>query len=73
MPRENRSLGQPTSLPTGLQRQYNQLKAPQRTNLTYINTFLHKMLLFINDAEVRDIICHISEAVSCLHRIQVAN
>ena len=30
------------------------------------------MLLFINDAEIRDILCHLSEAASNLNRIHVS-
>ena len=59
-------------LPTALQQRYDQLEAPQCTNLTYINTFRDKMLLFINNAEIRDILCHLSEAASFLNRIHVS-
>ena len=72
MPREWCEVGPLTPLPTTLQQRYDQLEAPQCTNLTYINTFRDKMLLFINDAEIRDILCHFSEAASNLNRIQVS-
>ena len=61
-----------TPLPTALQQRYNQLEEPQCTNLTYINTFWNKMLLFIKDAEIRDILGHLSEAASNLNRINVS-
>ena len=72
MPQEWCEVGTLTPLPTALQQRYDQLEAPQCTNLTYINTFRDKMLLFINDSEIRDILCHLSEAASNLHRIQVS-
>ena len=72
MPQETCSPGSVTPLPTALQQRYDQLEAPQCTNLTYINTFRDKMLLFINDAEIRDILCHLSEAASNLNPIQVS-
>ena len=65
-------IGPLAPLPTAVQQRYNQLEAPQCTNLTYINTFRDKMLLFINDAEIRDILCHLSEAASNLNRIHVS-
>ena len=61
-----------TPLPTALQQRYDELEEPQCTNLTYINTFRTKMLLFLNDAEIRDIHCHLSEAASYLNRIHVS-
>ena len=61
-----------TPLPTALQQRYNQLEEPQCTNLTYINTFRDKMFLFLNDAEIRDILCHLSEAASNLNQIHVS-
>ena len=72
MTRQWCEVGLLTPLPTALQQRYDQLEAPQCTNLTYINTFRDKMLLFINDAEIRDILCHLSEAASNLNRIQVS-
>ena len=48
------------------------LEAPQCTNLTYNNTFRDKMLLFINDTEIRDILCNLSEAASYLNCIHVS-
>ena len=65
-------VGPLTPLPTALQQRYDQLEAPQCTNLTSINTFRDKMLLFINDAEIRDILCHLSEAASNLNHIHVS-
>ena len=59
-------------LPTTLQQRYNQLQEPQCTNLTYINTFFHKMLSFISDDEVGNILCHLSEAASKLNLIHVS-
>ena len=73
MPQERCSPGSVTVLPTDLQQCYDQLEAPQCTNLTFINTFTDKMLLFINDAEIRDILCHLSEATSLLNRIHVSS
>ena len=72
MSQERCSPGSVTPLPTAIQQRYNQLEAPQCTNLTFINTLRDKMLLFINDAEVRDILCHLSEAASILNRIHVS-
>ena len=72
MPQEWCEVGTLTSLPSALQQRYDQLEATQCTNLTYINTFRDKMLLFINDAEIRDILCHLSEAASYLNRIHVS-
>ena len=72
MSQERCSPGSVTTLPTAIQQRYNQLEAPQCTNLTFINTLRDKMLLFINDAEVRDILCHLSEAASILNRIHVS-
>ena len=66
-------VGSLTALPTALQQRYDQLEAPQCTNFTYIKTFRYKMLLLsINDAEIRDIICHLDEAASNLNRIHVS-
>ena len=61
-----------TPLPTVLLQRYAQLSSPQCTNITYINTFVHKMLLLINDADIRNIICHLNEAISNLNRIHVS-
>ena len=72
MPQEWCEVETLTSLPSALQQRYDQLEAPQCTNLTYINTFRDKMLLFINDAEIRDILCYLSEAASYLNRIHVS-
>ena len=59
------NVGSPTPLPTTLQQRYNQLSAPQCTNLTYINTFYYKILQ-INDAdsEIINIRSKLSEAAS---------
>ena len=73
MATETCHVGQPTPLPSGLQQRYDQLSSPQCTNLTYIYTFLHKMLLFtLQDAEIRDIVCNFREAVSNLDGIHVS-
>ena len=63
---------QPTILSVALQQRYDQLPSPQCTNITYMNTFVHKMLSFITDADIRNIICHLSDAVSNLNRLQVS-
>ena len=66
-------VGRLTSLPSGLQQRYNQLSSPQCTNLTYIYTFLYKMLLFTpHDAEIRDLVCHFREAIANLDGIRVS-
>ena len=65
-------MGSLTPLPTTLQQRYNQLQEPQCTNLTYINTFINKMVSNISDDEVRNIICHLSEAASKLNLIHVS-
>ena len=73
MPQEQCNVGPLTPLPTALQQRYDQLQAPQCTNYTYINTYMNKMLLFINsDAEIRDIYCHLHEAAFNLNRIHVS-
>ena len=73
MPQEWCKVGTLTSLPSALQQRYDQLEAPQCTNLTYVYQYLQdKMLLFINDAEIRDNLCHLSEAASYLNRIHVS-
>ena len=64
---------EPIILPPALQQRYDQLPSPQCTNITYMNTFVHKMLLLlINDADVRNIICHLTDAVSNLNRLHVS-
>ena len=65
-------MGSLTPLPTTLQQRYNKLQEPQCTNLTYINTFFHKMLSFINDDEVGNILCQLSEAGSKLNLTHVS-
>ena len=73
MATETCHVGPLTPLPTNLQQRYTQLSSPQCTNLTYINTFLHKMLLFTaHDAEIRDIVGHFREAISNLDGIHVS-
>ena len=64
--------GQLTILPAALQQHYDQLPSPQCTNITYMNTFVHKLLLFLNDADIRNIVCHLNEAISNLNRLQVS-
>ena len=73
MPEEQCYVGPLTPLPTSLQQRYDQLQAPQCTNLTYIKTFLHKLVLFRNDTEIRNIWCHLNEAVSQLLHIHVSS
>ena len=65
-------VGTPTALPNDLQQRYNQIPSPQCTNITYMNTFVHKMLLFLNDADIRNIVCHLNDAISNLNRLQVS-
>ena len=73
MATETCHVGQLTSLPSGLQQRYDQLSSPQCTNLTYIYTFVYKMLLFtLQDAEIRDIVCNFREAISNLDGIHVS-
>ena len=72
MPEEQCNVGPLTPLSTTLQQRYNQLQAPQCNNRTYIKTFFHKMLSFINDDEIIDILCHLSEAASNLNHIHVS-
>ena len=64
--------GQLTSLPNNLQQRYDQLPSPQCTNITYMHTFVNKMLLFLNDADIRNIVCHLNEAISNLNCLQVS-
>ena len=68
-------MGSLTPLPTTLQQRYNQLPEPQCTNLTYINTFVNKMLSFISDDEVgniNNILCHLREAAFKRNLIHVS-
>ena len=64
--------GQPTILSDALLQRYDQLPSPQCTNITYMYTFVHKMLSFINDADIRNTICHLTDAVSNLNRLHVS-
>ena len=67
------SVGNKTALPPVLQQQYNQLPSPQCTNLTYINTFYHKMILLeLDDANISEILCNLKDAVSYLDLIHVS-
>ena len=67
-------VGFPTALPNDLRQCYGQLPSPQCTNITYMNTFVHKMLLLsINDADIRNIICHLTHAISNLNRLHVSS
>ena len=65
-------VGSPTALPNDLRQRYDQLPSPQCTNITYMNTFVHRMLSFINDADIRNIICHLTDTVSNLNRLHVS-
>ena len=64
---------QPTILSVALQQRYDQLPSLQCTNnfITYMYNFVPKMLSFINDADIRNIICHLTDAVSNLNHFQV--
>ena len=76
MPEEQCYVGPLTPLPTSLQQRYDQLQAPQCTNLTYIKTFFHKLQLVLlrnDDDEIRNILCHLNEAVSQLRHIHVSS
>ena len=53
-----------TSLPTALQQHFNSLSAPQCTNHTCIKTFVHKMVSFISDPDLRNIVCHLDAATN---------
>ena len=65
-------VGFPTALSNSLLQRFDLLPTPQCTNITYMNTFIHKMLSFINDADIRDIICHLTDAISNLNRLHVS-
>ena len=65
-------VGFPTDLSNSLQQCDDQLPSPQCTNITYMYTFVNKMLLFLNDADVRNIVCHLNEAISNLNCFQVS-
>ena len=69
---ESCHVGQLISLPPTLQQRYNALSAPQCTNLTFIKTFIHKMVLFVSDPDMRNIFCHLNEAASHLNLIHVS-
>ena len=43
----------------------------RNTDVTYMHTFVNKMLLFLNDADIRNFVCHLNEAISNLNRLQV--
>ena len=59
-------------LPTALQQEYNLLSAPQCTNHTYIKTFVHKMVSFISDPDIANIVCHLNAAAGNLNLIHVS-
>ena len=62
-----------TPLSITLQQRYDALPSPQCTDITYIYAFMHKMLLMtIYDAEIRNILCHLREAISNLDHIYVS-
>lgn len=72
MTSENCHVGQLTPLPPSIQQTYNTLQAPQCTNITYMNTFVHRLLIYTGDADIRNIVCHLSDAVSKLHLLHVS-
>ena len=66
-------VGQWTPLSSTLQQRYDTLPSPQCTDVTYIYAFMYKMLPFIiYDAEIRNILCHLHEAISNLDHIYVS-
>lgn len=65
-------VGQRTTLSTALQQRYDQLSSPQCTNFTYIDTFVVKLLPFYQDADVRNVLCHLDYAIINLNLIHVS-
>ena len=61
------------TLPDGLLTRYQQLDAPQCTNITHINAFLFKLLFRTNDLlQLRDILHHMQLATANLNDIHVS-
>ena len=69
---DSRDVLQGTTYHSSIQQRYDQLPSPQCINITYMNTFVHKLLLFLNDADIRNIVCHLNEAISNLNCLQVS-
>jgi len=65
-------VGQSTLLSTALQHVYDQLPAPQCTNITYIYTYVMKLASFTNDTKIREIVCNLNKAISNLQNIHVS-
>ena len=66
-------VGQWTPLSATLQQCYDALPSPQCTDITYIYSFLYKMLpLIVRDADIRNILCHLLEAISNVDHIYVS-
>jgi len=63
----------PTPLPAALRQVYDQLSAPQCTNITYIYTYVMKLLPFISaDTEISEIVCNLNKAITNLQHIHVS-
>jgi len=60
------------TLPDGLLTRYQQLDAPQCTNITHINAFLFKLVFRTNDLQIRDILYHMQLATANLNHIHVS-
>ena len=71
MPIEQCARGTLPPLPTELQTSYQQLNAPQCTNITHINAFLVK-LLTVNNGQIGEIFYHLQQATANLNHIHVS-
>jgi len=66
-------VGQSTPLPAVLRQVYDQLPAPQCTNITYMYTYVMKLLSFISaDTEICEIVCNLNKAITNLQNIHVS-
>ena len=72
MPVEQCARGPLFTLQGGLLTHYQQLDAPQCTNITHINAFLFKLVFMTNDPQTRDILYHLQVATANLNHIHVS-
>ena len=72
MPVEQCARGLLSTLQGGLLTRYQQLDAPQCTNITHINAFLFKLVFMSNDPQTREILYHLQVATTNLNHIHVS-
>ena len=72
MPLEQCARGLLSTLQGGLLTRYQQLDAPQCTNITHINAFLFKLVFMSNDPQTREILYHLQVATTNLNHIHVS-